>query len=156
LNGASLVSVSLETGRTHQIRVHFLSIGHPVVGDRVYRARAASGGPPEAARQMLHARRLGFAHPSTGVSVLVEAAPPADFTGVLAALRRGVRRAAPARAAPGPERGKTGKTGETGETGERAPGIRPGEKTHTREKPRSRGAFRDPTKRSTPGTRRGR
>ena len=153
LSGASLVSVSLETGRTHQIRVHFLSIGHPVIGDRVYRPRAASTAPPEAARQMLHARRLGFAHPSTGASVLVEAEPAADFQTALAALRRGVRRSAhpegsgrpPDRAAGAPERRKTGK---------RAPATLSRERTPTREKPRARGAFRGQTKRSMPGSRR--
>jgi 23S rRNA pseudouridine1911/1915/1917 synthase len=143
LNGASLVSVSLETGRTHQIRVHFLSIGHPVVGDRVYRSRAASAVPPAADRQMLHARRLGFAHPSTGASVRVEAAPAADFESALAGLRRGARRAAsegtetpPERAVGAPRRR------------ERAPGA------PSKEKPRGRGAFREQTKRTLPGLRR--
>ena len=153
LSGASLVSVSLETGRTHQIRVHFLSIGHPVVGDRVYRSRAAPAIPPEAARQMLHARRLGFAHPSTGASVSVQAEPAADFASALAALRRGVRRPAhaegtgrpPDRAAGAPERGARG---------EKAPRTLSREKTPTKEKPRGRGAFRGQAKRNMPGPRR--
>src|SRR5512137_2221320 len=69
LPGMTLVEAGLETGRTHQIRVHLAHIGHPVVGDAVYGGRrerrlAASGGS-RAERQMLHAWRLGFRHPRT-------------------------------------------------------------------------------------------
>ena len=87
LPGATLVSVELETGRTHQIRIHFADAGHPVLGDRVY-------GPPEAApspappRQMLHARRLGFPHPAGSAAVRVESGLPDDFAAALAAMRR--------------------------------------------------------------------
>jgi 23S rRNA pseudouridine1911/1915/1917 synthase len=86
LPGASLVAARLETGRTHQIRVHFSSAGHPVLGDRVYGPRegvGAAGAP----RQMLHARTLGFAHPTTGGSVSVESPLPEDFAERLEKLR---------------------------------------------------------------------
>ena len=87
--GATLAAVQLETGRTHQIRVHFAEAGHPVLGDRVYGEkpqRSAAGGG-QFPRQMLHARRLGFAHPRTGEIVRVESKPPADFQEALAKLR---------------------------------------------------------------------
>ena len=84
--GASLVAAKLETGRTHQIRVHFSAAGHPVLGDRVYGARDSD---LEAPRQMLHARTLGFPHPSTGRRVSVESPRPEDFASTLAALRTG-------------------------------------------------------------------
>ena len=88
---ASVVSVTLETGRTHQIRIHFLASGHPVLGDAVYRRGVAAPAPRalEAPRQMLHARRLGFAHPRTGAPVRAEAPIPADFADVLSKLRKG-------------------------------------------------------------------
>jgi len=84
---STLVSIELETGRTHQIRVHFAAGGHPVLGDPVYRPRGAPPPPAAAPRQMLHARRLGFAHPLTGKMVRTESPIPADFTAVLKALR---------------------------------------------------------------------
>ena len=86
---ATLVSVRLETGRTHQIRVHFSSAGRPVIGDAVYRRR--EGPPPAVAapRQMLHARTLGFEHPETGRPVRAESPLPADFQAALEELRRG-------------------------------------------------------------------
>jgi 23S rRNA pseudouridine1911/1915/1917 synthase len=86
LAGATLVSVRPETGRTHQIRVHFAAAGHPILGDRVYGSeteRAADDAP----RQMLHARRLGFPHPATGEPVAAEAPIPEDFAEVLEDLR---------------------------------------------------------------------
>lgn len=87
LHRASLVSVRPETGRTHQIRVHFAAAGHPVVGDRVY-GRARGTVSLEAPRQMLHARRLGFPHPRTGAPVAAESPLPEDFVRIVAALRR--------------------------------------------------------------------
>jgi len=87
LPGASLASVRLETGCTHQIRVHFAAAGHPVLGDLVYGlpgARPAVDTP----RQMLHARTLGFEHPRTGEAVRCEAPLPEDFVEALEALRR--------------------------------------------------------------------
>jgi 23S rRNA pseudouridine1911/1915/1917 synthase len=94
LAGATLVSVTLETGRTHQIRVHFAAGGHPLLGDRVYgrsresRVEGRESKRPEIPRQMLHARRLGFPHPRTGVLVRAESPLPDDFTRVLEALRK--------------------------------------------------------------------
>ncbi len=71
----TLVEVRPTTGRTHQIRVHFASIGHPVVGDAVY------GKPdPELARQFLHASRLAFEHPSTGRRVELSSPLPQDLS----------------------------------------------------------------------------
>ncbi len=86
----SLLSVRIETGRTHQIRVHLSHIGHPVIGDESYgggkrRAKDVKCGPIRDAllganRQMLHAALLEFKHPVTGAPVLVNGAPPGDFT----------------------------------------------------------------------------
>lgn len=87
--GATLAAVELETGRTHQIRVHFAEGGHPVLGDRVYggRSHQSTVDNRKFPRQMLHAKRLGFAHPRTGEIVRVESKPPADFQEALAKLR---------------------------------------------------------------------
>lgn len=82
----SLVQALPETGRTHQIRVHFASIGHPVVGDTAY-GRRRSNLPLQ--RQFLHAWRLGFEHPRTHEPVSYEAPLPADLAGVLELLRSG-------------------------------------------------------------------
>ena len=81
----ALLDVRLETGRTHQIRVHLASIGLPVAGDPVY------GRPRELglARQFLHAARLAFVHPFTGEGVDVESPLPADLAAALAAARAG-------------------------------------------------------------------
>lgn len=100
LGRATLVECKLETGRTHQIRIHLSEAGHPIVGERVYireflaRAsqRDAEGGRGQpsivrAPRMMLHARELGFEHPTTGELVRFEAEPPPDFAAVLAELR---------------------------------------------------------------------
>lgn len=108
LRGGALVSVTLETGRTHQIRIHFADAGTPVVGDRVYRDGLGSTGAA-APRQMLHARRLGFAHPRTGEAVRVEAPVPEDFESVLRSLRAGRKENAPRERGverPGPKRAK--------------------------------------------------
>ena len=80
--GASLLDVTLETGRTHQIRVHLASIEHPVIGDRWY------GKPTrvDAPRVFLHASRLNFEHPVTSAPVEVVSPLPPDLAGVLAAL----------------------------------------------------------------------
>jgi 23S rRNA pseudouridine1911/1915/1917 synthase len=82
---AALVAVRPETGRTHQIRVHFAEAGHPILGDRVY--GSVSGAAERAPRQMLHARTLGFRHPVTGRTVSAEAPLPEDFERALATLR---------------------------------------------------------------------
>lgn len=81
--GAALVACSLETGRTHQIRVHLAAIGHPVVGDTRYGNRSRSLG---AARPFLHAERLGFDHPATGERLRFESPLPADLEQVLVGL----------------------------------------------------------------------
>ena len=94
---AALVAVRPETGRTHQIRVHFAEGGHPILGDRVY--GSASGAAERAPRQMLHARTLGFRHPATGRSVSAESPLPEDFERALAALRAG-RKKRPGEAGP--------------------------------------------------------
>lgn len=99
---ASLLECRLETGRTHQIRVHLTHIGHPLVGDPVYgRGRTGRLGKlPEAARQALqdfprqalHAAVLGFAHPLTGEKLLFESPLPADLSDLLACLEAGGQR----------------------------------------------------------------
>lgn len=78
---ASLLHLKLETGRTHQIRVHLQFIHHPILGDSVY--GSAQGGFE---RQMLHAFRLTFQHPATGKSRTFFAKPPEDFIGAVKAL----------------------------------------------------------------------
>ena len=85
--GAVLVACRLETGRTHQIRVHLSEAGHPLLGDALYGGRAA-GGSSRIARQALHAATLGFEHPD-GRTLRFEAPLPDDFEAALAALRRG-------------------------------------------------------------------
>ncbi|HET9862245.1 MAG TPA: 23S rRNA pseudouridine(1911/1915/1917) synthase RluD [Steroidobacteraceae bacterium] len=95
----TLARVRLETGRTHQIRVHLAHAGYPIVGDPVYggRRRLPAGATPalRAAlegfrRQALHAARLSFVHPKTGKSVAYEAPLPADFADLLGVLQRDV------------------------------------------------------------------
>jgi 23S rRNA pseudouridine1911/1915/1917 synthase len=81
----TLVEAEPVTGRTHQIRVHFASIGHPVVGDGVYGKRKTS---LPISRQFLHARRLGFKHPSTGQRLELEASLPEELAAVLELLRQ--------------------------------------------------------------------
>lgn len=89
---ATLVACWLETGRTHQIRVHMAEIGHPVVGDALYKKRETNepGGLPRIhfPRQALHAQTLGFVHPWTQQPTRVEAPLPADFSALLADLRQ--------------------------------------------------------------------
>ena len=97
--GASLLECRLATGRTHQIRVHLASRGHPLVGDPVYLRRipAAARGIAEPLRsalldfprQALHAARLGFAHPVTGRPMLFETPAPADLAGLIGLLDMG-------------------------------------------------------------------
>jgi 23S rRNA pseudouridine1911/1915/1917 synthase len=79
----TLVEAQPLTGRTHQIRVHFASIHHPVVGDEVYGRRRQR---LPLSRQFLHARRLGFRHPLTGERLSLEAPLPAELSAVLALL----------------------------------------------------------------------
>jgi 23S rRNA pseudouridine1911/1915/1917 synthase len=84
--GYALLECRLETGRTHQIRVHLSFIGHPVVGDAVYGTRKAHLDMPG---QALHARQLGFNHPATGEWVEFTAEPPADMLAAIQRLREG-------------------------------------------------------------------
>lgn len=79
----TLVELSLETGRTHQIRVHMAYIGHPVAGDPLYGPRKTLAGNG----QFLHAQTLGFTHPSTGEMVTFTAEPPIIFRQTLENLR---------------------------------------------------------------------
>jgi 23S rRNA pseudouridine1911/1915/1917 synthase len=80
--GHTLVQCDLDTGRTHQIRVHLAALGHPVAGDDLYGRRRP--GDPE--RPMLHAHRLRFRHPATGDQMTFESPPPPDFTAFWDAL----------------------------------------------------------------------
>jgi 23S rRNA pseudouridine1911/1915/1917 synthase len=86
MSGAALLALELGTGRQHQIRAHLEHLGHPIVGEKVYRsgARRAIAAP----RPMLHAWKLAFGHPTRGVEIAVEADPPADFLRTLARLDR--------------------------------------------------------------------
>lgn len=88
LGDHALLEVRISTGRTHQIRVHLASIGHPVAGDQIY------GGAVKAlGRQFLHAARLGFRHPATGEWVEFESPLPPELSAFLERLRRLNRRA---------------------------------------------------------------
>jgi len=80
LAGFTLLEVRIGTGRTHQIRVHLASIGHPVVGDRLYGAPAKIAGSPTLPRYFLHAHRIRFAQPSTGEAITIESPLPAELT----------------------------------------------------------------------------
>ncbi len=90
LGDYALAECRLETGRTHQVRIHLGEIGTPLCGEKVY-DRPMNGKPfpdkSRASRPMLHAARLGLAHPRGGEAMNWEVAPPQDFAAVLAALR---------------------------------------------------------------------
>jgi 23S rRNA pseudouridine1911/1915/1917 synthase len=81
----TLLRCDLDTGRTHQIRVHLSALGHPIVGDAQY-GRRQPGEPP---RPLLHAWQLRFRHPVTGDEVRFEAPLPTDFSAYLRALKEG-------------------------------------------------------------------
>jgi len=89
LGDICLVRIRIETGRTHQIRVHMAHVGHPVLGDRQYGARRSRRFPSSVVvpRQMLHAESLGFVHPATGEPVEFAAPVPADMQSVVDGLR---------------------------------------------------------------------
>jgi 23S rRNA pseudouridine1911/1915/1917 synthase len=95
LRYASVVRCRLRTGRTHQIRVHMKHLGHPIVGDPAYSGPQWRGIPDKKIqramaafpRQALHAARLTFTHPRTSAAVVVEAALPEDFRGLVEVLR---------------------------------------------------------------------
>jgi len=85
---ATLVEVHPQTGRTHQIRVHLASLGHPLLGDDTYGGRKVSAmGDAPIARPMLHARTLGFTHPVIGKHLEYTVPPPADMEELLQVLR---------------------------------------------------------------------
>jgi 23S rRNA pseudouridine1911/1915/1917 synthase len=93
----TLLRVTLETGRTHQIRVHMAYINHPLVGDPLYggRRQLTAGASPElrdalqaVGRQALHAMKLSFEHPITGKTIAVESKLPADLQALLKVLRQ--------------------------------------------------------------------
>ena len=87
LDHYTLLTVTLETGRTHQIRVHLLAIGHPVAGDPEYGHAGRLG----LGRQFLHAQRLAFTHPVTGAEIVVESPLPDDLQAALDRARAGER-----------------------------------------------------------------
>lgn len=88
--GASLVDVHLETGRTHQIRVHMAAMKHPCLGDLTYGADPTVASRLGLTRQWLHARRLCFDHPGTGERICVESPYPSDLATALERLRDGL------------------------------------------------------------------
>jgi 23S rRNA pseudouridine1911/1915/1917 synthase len=90
-DGAARIEAELETGRTHQVRVHLAAMGCPLLADRTYgrppRDPALRAIAEQLGRQALHARTLGFVHPATGKKLSFTAPPPADFQRALEALR---------------------------------------------------------------------
>jgi 23S rRNA pseudouridine1911/1915/1917 synthase len=90
LKGYTLLSCRLETGRTHQIRIHLAELGHPVCGDRVYRGKHGLPSVPDASgapRLMLHATELGFTHPVTAEELHWDMPPPPDMREFIERLR---------------------------------------------------------------------
>jgi len=87
LAGTTLLEARLETGRTHQIRVHLAAIDHPVVGDQIYGRSRALARELGLERPFLHSARLGFAHPVTGAPLAFEEPLPADLVAALAKAR---------------------------------------------------------------------
>jgi 23S rRNA pseudouridine1911/1915/1917 synthase len=103
----SLIECRLETGRTHQVRVHLSHLGHPLIGDTTYQRplykprTQIPAGLREAVKgvdhQLLHARMLGFIHPVTGERVEYECEPPEDYAAVLDALGLSIQTRTPTR-----------------------------------------------------------
>jgi 23S rRNA pseudouridine1911/1915/1917 synthase len=87
LAGATLLGCRLETGRTHQIRIHLSESGHPLVGERVYQ-RSYRGPPIDAPRLMLHAAELGFVHPATEREMRWDKPMPDDMRSVVTSLKK--------------------------------------------------------------------
>lgn len=88
---ATLLRCRIFTGRTHQIRVHLKSLGHPILGDALYGWKPDARLKEQPARVMLHAEHLVLAHPSTGKELDLRAPLPADFTALIRALRKAAR-----------------------------------------------------------------
>lgn len=90
---ATYCAITIETGKTHQIRIHVAEAGHPVVGESVYIRDFTRWGnePLPSARLLLHAETLGFVHPVTGEKISLRRPPPGDFQGPLSRLRNLVR-----------------------------------------------------------------
>ena len=84
-SGYTLIECTLETGRTHQIRVHMKSLGHSIVGDPVYGIKKEKF---NLRGQLLHAKTLGFAHPVTGEHMIFESELPTHFQEILDILRK--------------------------------------------------------------------
>ncbi|MDQ3974510.1 MAG: pseudouridine synthase, partial [Actinomycetota bacterium] len=84
---AAAVAVRLETGRSHQVRVHLAAVGHPVVGDRPYGASPTLAADLGLSRLALHARRLAFRHPLGGERLMLDEPLPDDLRRALEALR---------------------------------------------------------------------
>jgi 23S rRNA pseudouridine1911/1915/1917 synthase len=84
---AGLVEAVLKTGRTHQIRVHFYALDHPLIGDPVYQPKRFRKRKSMAARQMLHSGQLSFRHPWSGKRIFFEAGLPQDFLDTMEALK---------------------------------------------------------------------
>jgi 23S rRNA pseudouridine1911/1915/1917 synthase len=92
LGDYTLIECRLETGRTHQIRIHLSEAGHPLCGDKVYGQPLFRAGEPDksgATRLALCAVELGFVHPVTGEEIFFESSPPRDFEEFVRSLRRG-------------------------------------------------------------------
>jgi 23S rRNA pseudouridine1911/1915/1917 synthase len=106
LDGATLLECRLETGRTHQIRIHLAEAGHPLLGERVYGRDVPTRWA--APRLMLHAKELGFAHPVSGEQLRFDSALPEDMRQMLAELRVTSARA-PRPSAPGTSRPRSGR-----------------------------------------------
>jgi 23S rRNA pseudouridine1911/1915/1917 synthase len=87
LDGATLVGVRLETGRTHQIRIHLAGLGHPIAGDHQHGGEVSRTFVPKAPRLALHAAVLGFTHPATGERVRFESELPDELAAWIARLR---------------------------------------------------------------------
>jgi 23S rRNA pseudouridine1911/1915/1917 synthase len=87
LRGTTLVAVRLETGRSHQIRIHLAGLGHPVLGDRQHGGELERTFEPRAPRLALHAHVLGFTHPATGERVRFTSELPAELATYVASLK---------------------------------------------------------------------
>ncbi|HMU38586.1 MAG TPA: RluA family pseudouridine synthase [Pseudomonadota bacterium] len=92
-NLATVCAVQIETGKTHQIRIHLAEAGHPIIGERVYIRDFVRNGqtPLESSRLLLHAETLGFVHPHTQEDMLFQEPPPADFEQAVVRLRAAAR-----------------------------------------------------------------